>query len=290
VPPAAVEPDPSATSGEEGVPLEDLAYQIRTGIKDLKGALGNALRIALDVGDALAAARKRVPSRKWQSWLRENCLLSVRTANLYVELAGHRDEIEAEIDRAGEMSLRAAKRLISKRPEDAPDKDAPPAGGREPPPSKPGRPTTRPQGKDDAAHDIGADSCREAERLRVRVEELQAQVRQRDIKITGLESEIEQLRGKLATGTGGDMSISEFQTAHKQWEETFEALRGIIAKLEDDNAKLRAGVAELDDANDKLANAKAEPAAQAEDAAPPPAAADTPDDLPLPPFPWRVAS
>jgi hypothetical protein len=92
-------------------------------------------------------------------------------------------------------------------------------------------------------NDIGADSRVEAERLRVRVEELQAQVRQRDFKITGLESEIEELRGKLATGIGGDMSISEFQAAHKQWEEAFETQRGIIARLENENAKLRAGAA-----------------------------------------------
>jgi ribosomal protein S14 len=42
--------------------------------------------------------------------------------------------------------------------------------------------------------DIGADSRTEAERLRARIEELQAQVRQRDIKITGLESEIEEAK------------------------------------------------------------------------------------------------
>jgi hypothetical protein len=93
------------------------------------------------------------------------------------------------------------------------------------------------------AADIRADSQAEAERLRVRVEELQAQVCQRDFKITGLESEIEELRGKLATGTGGDMSISEFQIAIKKWEETVETQRSIIARLENENAKLRAGVA-----------------------------------------------
>jgi hypothetical protein len=91
--------------------------------------------------------------------------------------------------------------------------------------------------------DIGADSRVEAERLRVRVEELQAQVRQRDFKITGLESEIEELRGKLVTGTGGGMSNSEFQTAIKKWEETVEVQRGIIARLENENANLRAGAA-----------------------------------------------
>jgi hypothetical protein len=106
-------------------------------------------------------------------------------------------------------------------------------------PSKAGKKSTKPKPR----NDVGADSRREAERLRVRVEELQAQVRQRDFKITGLESEIEELRGKLATGTGSDMSISEFQIAIKKWEETVETQRSIIARLENENAKLRAGVA-----------------------------------------------
>jgi len=115
--------DVSAPEQHVSVPLEDLAGQIRTGIRDLKNSLGNALRIALDVGDALVAARERVPPGKWQKWLRENCFLAVRTANLYVELAGRRDDIEAEIDRVGEMSLRAAKRLISRKSEEEIDEE-----------------------------------------------------------------------------------------------------------------------------------------------------------------------
>ena len=93
--------------------------------------------------------------------------------------------------------------------------------------------------------DIGADSRAEAERLRVRIKELQAQVRQRDIKITAREITIEGLRRDIADlqKTSGDMWISEFQTAIKKWEETVETQRGIIARLEDENAKLRAGLA-----------------------------------------------
>jgi len=99
------------------------------------------------------------------------------------------------------------------------------------PSNKPSKPTTKPSTKRQAtagaivpavpAADIGADSRAEAERLRVRVEELQAEKRRLEIKITGLESQIEELR--KATGTGGDMSLSDFQAAHKRWEETFEA-------------------------------------------------------------------
>jgi hypothetical protein len=88
--------------------------------------------------------------------------------------------------------------------------------------------------------DIGANSTAEAERLRVRIEELQAEKHRLEIKVAGLESEIEELRGKLKAG--GDMSIGEFQAAIKKWEETVETQRGIIARLENENAHLRARV------------------------------------------------
>ena len=60
----------------------------------------------------LIEAQGRVSSG-WKWWLRENCFLSVRTAMLYMQLARHRAEIEAEIERMGELSLRAAIRLIA---------------------------------------------------------------------------------------------------------------------------------------------------------------------------------
>ena len=95
--------------------------------------------------------------------------------------------------------------------------------------------------------DIGPDSRSAADHLRERNEELEREKRQLKLKVEQLEREVEELRGKLATATGGDMSISEFQIAHKQWEEAFETQRGIIARLEKDNANLRAAKRELDE-------------------------------------------
>src|SRR5262249_5803082 len=61
--------------------------------------------------------------------------------------------------------------------------------------------------------DTGPSSAGEAERLRCRIEELQAQVRQRDITIERLRRDITELQK-----TSGDpMSVSEFQTAIKKW-------------------------------------------------------------------------
>jgi uncharacterized protein YukE len=89
----------------------------------------------------------------------------------------------------------------------------------------------------------GEKSADKDERKFARLHELENKTRTQEITIEGLRSEIEELRAKLATGTGGDMSISEFQTAIKKWEEAVETQRGIIARLENENANLRAQVA-----------------------------------------------
>jgi ParB-like chromosome segregation protein Spo0J len=94
-----------------------------------------------------------------------------------------------------------------------------------------------------ACVDIGPASTGEMARKDAEIEALRSAKRQLEIKIAELESEIEELRGKLATGTGGDMSISEFQAAIKKWEDTVETQNNIIRDLQNENAKLRAGVA-----------------------------------------------
>ena len=60
------------------------------------------------------------------------------------------------------------------------------------------------------ADDIGTNSTAEAARLRVRVEELEADKRRLEIKIRGLESEIEELRGKRAPPADDGLGIPEF--------------------------------------------------------------------------------
>ena len=69
----------------------------------------------MNAGDALIAVKPKVLALNvsWQRWLRENCLTALSTAQLYIQLAEHRAEIEAEIQRGVELSLRSARRLIS---------------------------------------------------------------------------------------------------------------------------------------------------------------------------------
>jgi hypothetical protein len=92
--------------------LNELAMRIRDAHRGVQAAGGALLHQAMAAGDALIAAQQKVSSN-WKPWLRENCFLSVDTALVYQRLARHREQIEAELGRVGELSLRAALRLIA---------------------------------------------------------------------------------------------------------------------------------------------------------------------------------
>jgi hypothetical protein len=106
------------TDTSERQDLTALATRIRIELQAAKTAWRNALGHALNVGQALLDAQPLV-SGNWKRWLRDNCSLSVSTAQLYQQLARHRDEIEAEISRTPELSLRAARRFIKTKSEPA---------------------------------------------------------------------------------------------------------------------------------------------------------------------------
>ena len=82
--------------------LAELAQRIRAALQASRADRCNALHHDLEVGEALIEAQNHVTTG-WKHWLGENCSLSVRTAMLYMQLARHRAEIEAEIERVGEV-------------------------------------------------------------------------------------------------------------------------------------------------------------------------------------------
>lgn len=100
---------PDTTSDD----LKILACQIRQAVKAVQNGGAALLHHAMEAGDALNQAQERV-STNWKKWLLDNCSISVRSAFDYQRLARHRDEIEREIGRAGEVSIRAALQLVAK--------------------------------------------------------------------------------------------------------------------------------------------------------------------------------
>jgi hypothetical protein len=96
------------------VDLDILAAHIRTAHEAIGLALSNALDHAFAAGEALLEAQAQVKYGAWRSWLHNNCAVSERTARLYMALARHRAEIEAERQRVAELTLRGALKLIAK--------------------------------------------------------------------------------------------------------------------------------------------------------------------------------
>jgi hypothetical protein len=120
--------------------LDTLAQRIRAAHEAFQNSMRNALRMVLDAGNDLLAAKAQVPAGTWQRWLRDHCFLSIRTAELYIQLAQHREEIERELERVADLSLSAARRLIMK-PANKSDAESNAADGL---PSKPDAPQLLP--------------------------------------------------------------------------------------------------------------------------------------------------
>jgi hypothetical protein len=94
--------------------LEEHAAEIRRGLQEIQRAMSNALDIALAVGKRLNIAKDQVGDGKWGKWLRHDCELSRSTALLYMRLANHKGDIEVARVLLPHMSLRAARRLLTK--------------------------------------------------------------------------------------------------------------------------------------------------------------------------------
>jgi hypothetical protein len=103
--PAAVNPDDT---------LEEHAAEIRRSLQDIRRVLSNALDIAIAVGQRLNIAKDQLPDGKWSKWLRDDCELSRSTALLYMRLASHQGDIDAARVQLPNLSLRAARRLLTK--------------------------------------------------------------------------------------------------------------------------------------------------------------------------------
>jgi hypothetical protein len=74
--------------------LDDLAARIRTEHTAVGTALKQNLEHAMAAGDLLIEAKGQVPHGQWLPWLLDNCMISERTAQLYMRVAKNRAEIE----------------------------------------------------------------------------------------------------------------------------------------------------------------------------------------------------
>jgi hypothetical protein len=109
-------------TGEAGsVALPDLAAQINEHHRAAERAVNEALRHALEAGRLLIEAKGLVAHGGWLPWLRENFEGSGRTARIYMMVARRWPELQANRQRAADLSLRGAVKLLTGPKADTPD-------------------------------------------------------------------------------------------------------------------------------------------------------------------------
>src|SRR6266566_9519064 len=115
-------PDPAWQSNS----LADLAATIRAEHQAVLASHKMGAAHAMSAGDKLIVAKAKVKAAggKWRDWVKENFEphgLSYRTCRLYMQLARHRPEIEAEMAEVCHLSVNAALAAIAPA---EPDDDA----------------------------------------------------------------------------------------------------------------------------------------------------------------------
>jgi hypothetical protein len=97
--------------------LAELAAQIDAEHDRAEKAIHDALAHARGAGALLAEAKARVPHGEWLGWLKAHCNFTPRTAQRYMQLAEHWEEIVAK---GGEgLNLNGALKLLAHEKEEA---------------------------------------------------------------------------------------------------------------------------------------------------------------------------
>jgi DUF3102 family protein len=91
--------------------LDALAKEVCEHLQASATAAQNFLEHALAIGDALIRAKEQVQHGEWLPWLK-SCDVSADTAERYMKLARHRDELNSA--RVRNLSLSAAFKLVTK--------------------------------------------------------------------------------------------------------------------------------------------------------------------------------
>lgn len=95
--------------------LTSLAQRINEANQNALASSKKAILYAIECGEALINAKSLVKHGEWQSWLKNNCEVSERTAQNYMKLATEYPSIEdAKAQRVADLSIREAIKELSK--------------------------------------------------------------------------------------------------------------------------------------------------------------------------------
>lgn len=94
--------------------LPSLAAQINAAHDMASRSAQAAITHAIAVGEGLIEAKSLVDHGQWLPWLTENFDFSERTAQDYMRLAKHRDEVQSNPQRVADLPIREALKAIRK--------------------------------------------------------------------------------------------------------------------------------------------------------------------------------
>lgn len=100
----------------------NIAGAINAAHAGVEAAKKEGARYAIEPGRLLIQARDTVQHGRWDAWLKANCTMSPRTAQLYMKVARHVGSDPAKAQRVADMSLRELAREVVQpraRPVDA---------------------------------------------------------------------------------------------------------------------------------------------------------------------------
>ena len=94
--------------------LIDLAARIKAEHEAVSVALKDSVRHAIEAGSLLLEAKEQLKHGQWLPWLRDHCIMSERTAQLYMRCAKSRETIEKQIrNGVADLSLNEAAAMLA---------------------------------------------------------------------------------------------------------------------------------------------------------------------------------
>jgi Protein of unknown function (DUF3102) len=93
---------------------EELARSIKEKVSAMLYSFKSSVTHAMDVGDLLIEAKRRVEHGNFEAWLSTHCQLSFRTARRYMAMAKDRKKIEAKLtSKSDSLADLSAQRLLT---------------------------------------------------------------------------------------------------------------------------------------------------------------------------------
>ena len=106
------------------ISLRELALEISRCHGEVHKSFRRALQSAIQAGELLSQAKKRVAHGEWLPWLENNTSVPARTAQQYMQLAREATSLEAKYAKFAHLGVHTALKLVSKSKEKEPDTDS----------------------------------------------------------------------------------------------------------------------------------------------------------------------